>query len=119
MIIYNLTKNILKENGYQINEMIGPFMLQDYIAIFTNSDSGKTIEKKVKAFHLVNAAELASKYRSKNEDLSLDAEINEAITGLKIKKSNINSTINIDKTIKEDYLNRLKYRSELISFLKK
>lgn len=55
----------------------------------------------------------------KNEDLSLDAEINEAITGLKIKKSNINSTINIDKTIKEDYLNRLKYRSELISFLKK
>ena len=34
-----------------------------------NSDSGKTIEKKVKAFHLVNAAELASKYRNKNEDL--------------------------------------------------
>lgn len=62
-------KRILKENGYQINEMIGPFMLQDYKATFTNSDSGKTIEKKVKAFHLVNAAELASKYRSKDEDL--------------------------------------------------
>lgn len=66
----NEAKNILKENGYQINEMIGPFMLQDYKATFTNSDSGKTIEKKVKAFHLVNAAELAIKYRSKNEDLS-------------------------------------------------
>lgn len=42
----NEAKRILKENGYQINEMIGPFMLQDYIATFTNSDSGKTIEKK-------------------------------------------------------------------------
>lgn len=62
-------KKILKENGYQLNEMIGPFMLQDYKATFTNSDSGKTIEKRIKAFHLVNAAELASKYRSKNEDL--------------------------------------------------
>jgi hypothetical protein len=66
----NEAKKILKENGYQINEMIGPFMLQDYIATFTNSDSGKTIEKKVKAFNLVNAAELANKYRLNNEDLS-------------------------------------------------
>ena len=66
----NQAKQLLKENDYQINEMIGPFMLQDYKAIFTNSDSGKTIEKKVKAFNLVNAAELASNYRSKNEDLS-------------------------------------------------
>lgn len=65
----NEAKRILKENGYQINEMIGPFMLQDYKATFTNSDSGKTIEKKIKAFNLVNAAELVSKYRNKNEDL--------------------------------------------------
>lgn len=67
----NEAKKILKENGYQLNEMIGPFMLQDYTATFTNSDSGKTVEKKVKAFNLVNAAELANKYRLKNEDLSL------------------------------------------------
>lgn len=60
-------KRILKENGYKLNEMIGPFMLQDYKATFTNS--GKTIEKKIKAVNLVNAAELASKYRNKNEDL--------------------------------------------------
>jgi len=63
-------KQILNDNGYQINEMIGPFMLQDYTATFTNSDSGETVEKKVKAFNLVNAAELANKYRLKDEDLS-------------------------------------------------
>ena len=65
----NEAKRILKENGYQLNEMIGPFMLQDYKATFTNSDSGKTIEKKIKALNLVNAAELVSNYRNKNEDL--------------------------------------------------
>ena len=67
----NEAKRILKENGYQIiNEMIGPFILRYYKATFTNSNSGKTIEKKIKAVNLVNAAELASKYKSKNEDLS-------------------------------------------------
>ena len=65
----NEAKQILEENGYQINEMIGPFMLQDYKATFTNIDSGKTVEKKIKALNLVNAAELASKYRGKDEDL--------------------------------------------------
>lgn len=62
-------KKILKENGYQINEMIGPFMLQDYKATFTNPDSGETIEKKITALNLVNTVELANKYRNKNKDL--------------------------------------------------